>query len=178
MEFERSFLTQLLTSGAGAGPVMSDGKTLFDASHGNVAAAAAPPDVDTLAAARLAMRKQTGLAGNLIDVTPWGVLVPPDLETDTEKLLTQIRPIIVDAVNPFSQLQLIVEPRLTDPAAWYVVADPASAGDLEYCYLAGFPGPQTETRLGFTVDGIELKIRLDFGAGFVDWRGWYRNPGQ
>ena len=40
-----------------------------------------------------------------------------------------------------------------------------------------FPGPQTTTRAGFDVDGVEVKVSLDFGAGFVDWRSWYMSPG-
>ncbi|WP_245542173.1 hypothetical protein [Rubellimicrobium thermophilum] len=36
---------------------------------------------------------------------------------------------------------------------------------------------QVETRAGFEVDGIEVRARLDFGAGWVDWRSWVRNPG-
>ena len=81
-------------------------------------------------------------------------------------------------MNPFARLALIVEPRLTDAARWYVAADAAQIDGLEYAYLAGAPGPQTETRAGFEVDGVEVKVRLDYGAGFVDWRGWYSNAGQ
>jgi hypothetical protein len=58
-----------------------------------------------------------------------------------------------------------------------VVADPASIDGLEYCYLAGEPGPVTTTRVGFEVDGVEVKVREDFAAAFVEWRSWYRNPG-
>ena len=105
------------------------------------------------------------------------MVVPPALETSTEKLLTTIRPMTVDDANRFSTLKLIVEPRLTDPVRWYVVANPATADGLEYCYLSGSPGPQIETRTGFTTDGIEFKIRLDYGGGFVDYRSWYSNPG-
>jgi hypothetical protein len=31
--------------------------------------------------------------------------------------------------------------------------------------------------MGFDVDGIEIRARLDFGAKAIDWRGLYRNPG-
>jgi hypothetical protein len=31
--------------------------------------------------------------------------------------------------------------------------------------------------MGFDVDGIEIKARLDFGAKAIDWRGMHRNPG-
>ena len=89
---------------------MSDGQPLFDATHGNVSSTGAAPSETTLSAARLAMRKQTGLGGGLIDVTPWAVLIPPDMETATEKLLTAIQAVRTDEVNPFAQLRLIVEP--------------------------------------------------------------------
>ena len=79
-----------------------------------------------------------------------------------------------DDVNPFSKLSLLVEPRLTDDEQFYIAADPASVDGLEYAYLEGAPGPQTETRAGFEVDGVQTKIRLDFGAGWIDHRGWYR----
>jgi len=49
---------------------------------------------------------------------------------------------------------------------------------LEYSYLAGEPGPQIEDKQGFNVDGIEWKVRLDYGAAFLEHRGWYKNPGQ
>jgi hypothetical protein len=175
--FERQSLVDLLVSNAGLGPVLSDTKALFHTDHGNLATPGAAPDEDTLAAARLAMRKQTSLGGALIDVTPWAVLIPSDLETDTEKLLSVIQPMQTSDVNVFSGLNLIVEPRLTAAKPWFVVADPVLSGDLEHAYLSGASGPQTESRLGFEIDGIQFKVRLDWGCGFVDHRGWYRNAG-
>lgn len=176
--FEAQFLVDLLVSNSGDGPVMSDRAALFDSTHGNKAGSGAAPSENTLSAARLAMRKQTAPAGGLIDVTPRFVVIPSDMETATEKLLTSIQAVTVDDVNPFSRLTLIVEPRLTDTKRWYVAADPATIDGLEFAYLAGAPGPQTESQAGFKVDGVEVKVRLDYGAGFVDHRGWYMNPGQ
>ena len=110
-------------------------------------------------------------------MTPASLVVPPELETTAEKLLSAVQAAKTGDVNPFSTLGLIVEPRLTSATAWYVVADTTTIDGLEYAYLEGAPGPQTETRQGFDVDGLEIKLRLDFGAGFVDWRGWYKNAG-
>ena len=67
-----------------------------------------------------------------------------------------------------------MEPRLTDPAAWYLAADPSVIDGLEYAYLEGAPGPQIETRQGFEVDGVQIKVRLDFGCGWIDFRGWHK----
>jgi hypothetical protein len=44
-------------------------------------------------------------------------------------------------------------------------------------HLAGGEGPQIESKSGWDVDGVEVRVILDFGAGFIDWRGWYANAG-
>jgi hypothetical protein len=38
-------------------------------------------------------------------------------------------------------------------------------------------GPQVESRSGWDVDGVEIRVILDFGAGFIDHRGWFMNAG-
>jgi hypothetical protein len=118
------------------------------------------------------------LGGGLIDVTPWALLIPSDIETACEKVLATIAPTTTDDVNPWTSLRLVVEPRFTDAYRWYLVANPASADGLEYAYLAGATGPQVESQAGFRIDGVEIKVRLDFGAGFVDHRSWYTNAGH
>lgn len=175
--FEAQQLVDLLQANAGVGPIMADGKALHHVDHGNIAAAGAAPSETTLSAARLAMRKQTGPAGALITVTPRYLLIPSELETSVEKLLTANQAMTTADVNVFSKLVPVVEPRLTSPTRWWLVADKAEVDGLEYAHLAGAPGPQTESRAGFEVDGVQTKVRLDFGAGFVDWRGWYTNAG-
>lgn len=167
--FENDFIVNMITSN----PAMSDGNPVFHASHGNVSPALSL-DFDGLSEARLAMRRQTGLGGMLIDVTPRYVLAPPELETPAEQLLAEISATTTDDVNPFAKLSLLVEPRLTDTGQFYVVADPASVDGLEYAYLEGAPGPQIETRAGFEIDGVQTRIRMDFGAGWIDHRGWHR----
>jgi phage head maturation protease len=125
-EFERQFLANLLMTNAGLGPVMSDGKNLFDATHLNVAAVAAAPTEQTLSDGRLFMRSQTGPSGGLISVIPKYLIVPPELETESEKLITSIQATMTSDVNPFAFLELIVEPRLVSPTnRWYLAADPA-----------------------------------------------------
>ncbi len=135
--FENDFIVNMITSN----PAMPDGNEVFHASHGNILASGSL-DLAGLANARLAMRRQTGLGGMMIDVTPRYVLVSPQLETTAEKLLAEITATTSDDVNPFSNLTLLVEPRLTDEDQFYVAADPASVEGLEYAYLEGAPGPQ------------------------------------
>ncbi|WP_158970956.1 prohead protease/major capsid protein fusion protein [Chachezhania sediminis] len=169
--FEASQLVAKIT----ANPVMSDGVAVFHEDHDNLSGAYGAPSMTTLSAARLAMRRQTGISDRLIDVKPRFLVVPPELETTAEQVLAEIAATKTDDVNPFSKLSLIVEPRFTDAQQWYLTADPALMDGLEYAYLEGAPGPQIETKAGFEVDGLQIKVRLDFGCGWIEHRGWYRN---
>lgn len=174
LEFEAQSLADLLMSN----PTMEDGTALFHASHKNLGTAAAL-SVDSLSAARLAMRHQTGLAGELISVTPSYLLVPAQLETQAEKVLAEIAASKTSDVNPFAgKLELVVEPRLKSATGWYVAASPNQETGIEYSYLEGAPGPQIDSRVGFDVDGMETRVRLDFGAGVLSHVPLYYNPGQ
>ncbi|MCK5932916.1 MAG: peptidase [Fulvimarina manganoxydans] len=181
---EAKLLVTLLVANAGAGPKLSDNKALFHIDHGNRNSDAAPwvssemSFVDLVAAGRLAMRRQVSLQGNPIAVSPKFLIVPSEGETEAEKLLATIAPASVDQANPFTnRLTLLVEPRLMSPTAWYLAADAAMIDGLEWSYLEGEEGPQIEAWSSQDVEGVQVKCRLDFGAGFVDWRGWYRNDG-
>ncbi|MFA6280773.1 MAG: prohead protease/major capsid protein fusion protein [Bdellovibrionales bacterium] len=177
-ETESLTLVSLLESNAGGGPKLNDGKTLFHADHANLAAAGGVIADTTLSDARLSMRSQKGLSGQRISVTPKYLLVPPALETTAEKWLATIAAAKASDVNPFSNsFTLIVEPRLTSATRWFITADPAEIDGLEFAYLAGGEGPQVESKSGWDVDGVEVRVLLDYGAGFVDWRGWHMNEG-
>lgn len=177
-ETEAKTLVDLLESGGGNGPTMSDTKALFHADHGNKAGSGGAIADATLSAGRLAMRTQTGLSGQRISATPKYLLIPPAQETTAEKWLATIAAAKATDVNPFSgSLTLVVEPRLTSTTRWYIAADSSEIDGLEYAYLAGGEGPQVESKSGWDVDGVEVRVLLDYGAGFVDWRGWYANAG-
>ena len=177
-ETEARILVTLLEAGSGNGPTLSDGKTLFHADHGNKAGTGAAISDATLSAARLALRTQKGIEDRTIRVTPRNLLVPPALETTAEKWLASIAPATAADVNPFSgSLSLVVEPRLSSAIRWYVTADPGEIDGLEFAYLSGAEGPQVESRSGWDVDGVEIRVILDFGAGFIDHRGWFMNAG-
>jgi HK97 family phage prohead protease len=172
---EAQLLVDLLVQASGVGPTMSDGNALFHAAnHKNYAASGAALALDKLSAARLAMRKQTCLSGEHISIEPKHLVIPADLETTAEQLMTQIAATKTTDVNTLAgRFEICVEPRFTSATRWYVVADIASCDGLEYAYLEGEPGVQIETKVGFETDGVAVKARTDFGAGFVDWRSWY-----
>lgn len=159
-------------------PVMADGQTVFSAPHNNVGTAGAIT-IASLSEARKKMRQQKGLAGRYINVQPRYLIVGPDRETEAQQLLNNdYVPNTQNNINPFAgaTLQLIVDPRL-EGGRWYVAADPSQIDTLEYAYLDGQGGVVIETQMGFNVDGMEIKVRHDFGTGIIDYRGLFTNAG-
>ncbi|MBI1649869.1 prohead protease/major capsid protein fusion protein [Hyphomicrobium sulfonivorans] len=172
-------------------PTMGDGVKLFHADHKNLASAGAGITVGSVSDARLAIAHQTGLDGKtVLNLAPSYIIVPGALVTHVEQFLSQIyaaKP--ADAVpNSLKQLTPISDPRLDlgigryeiagSPKAWYMAASPAQIDLIELAYLEGNQGVYTETRQGFDVDGVELKVRMDVGAKVIDHRGLFKNAGQ
>ncbi|QQA43950.1 ClpP-like prohead protease/major capsid protein fusion protein [Pelagovum pacificum] len=166
-------------------PNMSDGKALFHADHNNLGSAGAP-SVSTLGAARAAMRtqKDPGDPKATLNISPRYMLVPATLETATRQLLTST----VDptsqkghATNPVNGMaELIVDGRLdaASTTAWYLAADPSAYDTIEVAYLDGNDTPYLEEKTGWTVDGVELKVRMDAGVAPLAYQTLYKNPGQ
>lgn len=170
---EADILVSLLTGN----PNLSDGTAVFHASRGNIGTSDGP-SVASLTESRLAMRTRKGLDGaTIIAAAPRYVLVPATLETDAEQVLAAIQPSTVDDVNPFGgKLSLLVEPRLPG-ATWYVFADPARLAAMQYAYLSSAQGVQIQRTEAWDTLGMKFRAFLDFGAGWLDWRGAHRIPG-
>jgi hypothetical protein len=160
-------------------PNFADGVPFYDASHGNVAGSGGAINTTTLAAARAAMRKQKSKAGEFLNLSPEFLVVGPDKELEAFQFTSSVyvpakNADINDVRN--ASLSVIVDARITGNQ-WYLFAAPGSIDTFEYAYLEGEQGVFTETREGFEVDGMEIKARLVFGAGWIDYRGAYKNPG-
>ncbi|WP_421722447.1 ClpP-like prohead protease/major capsid protein fusion protein [Alloalcanivorax xenomutans] len=160
---------------------MADNKALFHSDHNNLGTAA-PISVESLTEARKKMRRQMGLnTKRPLNLMAEFLIVPAALETEAQKILSEVLSAKSADVNPFAgTLTLIVEPRLDEHSeiTWYLSAAPSRIDTIEYAYLAGEEGVYIETREGFHVDGVEIKARLDFGAGVIDHRGLFKNAGQ
>lgn len=171
--------TQLVARIAGAGAVLEDGVTLYHADHANIAASGSALTVVALDAGRQAMRAQKNKDGvTYANVIPRYLVVGPAKETEAEQVLATLAPTTAAAANPFSgKLELVVDPRLTGKS-WRLFADPAVHPVLHMASLEGQEGLMLESRLGFDVDGVEFKARLDIGAAAWDHRGTYMNPGD
>jgi hypothetical protein len=157
-----------------------DGLSLFNTAHNN--GSAQTINTAGLNAAKKAMRKQTDIAGNTINLIPNYMMVPTDLEATALQFLFpngfmantrtgENGPVTVQSAG----IELIVEPRLDGSATtWYLAASPSSVEGIVYGYLAGEEGPTVTTNEKRDPDGVELLARFDFGAAVKDYRGFFR----
>jgi len=179
-ELESDIMWAIITNNA----AMADGTALFHADHGNLgsgALAASAAGITALGSGRAAMRLQTGIDGQRIGVAPRFLIVPAELETNAQSLTAAVSPTAASTVNPFTTQfdEVIVEPRLSADSAvkWYMAAHPDQVDILEHAYLLGNDGPTIETREGFEIDGMEMKVRHEFGGAVIDHRGIYQSTG-
>lgn len=164
---------------------MADGVALFASGHNNLAGSGAAISATTLGAGRAAMRLQKGLQSEELNLAPRYLIVPATQEQLAYQFTsTQYVPAKTTDINEFrtggrTALEPIVEAVLdgNSTTAYYMAAGNEQVDTIEYAYLDGAEGVQLSNRIGFTVDGVELKAVLDFAAGVIDYRGLYRNPG-
>lgn len=176
---QRAVMLAPLLENSGLGQNMRNGKTMFHADHGNIAPVGSSLDILSLNEARVKMRRQKGLQGELLPITPFALIVPPELETTGQKVLAELLAAKVDDVNPFSgQLELVVEPGLEDPSAWYLAGDPAMYDGLAHTYLDGGSSPRIESKEGWDTLGMEFRLVWAIGAAFVATQSWYLNEGE
>jgi hypothetical protein len=139
----------------------------------------------SLTTGRAAMRVQKGKQQEELNLAPVTLLVPAALEQSAYQLTSsQFVPALATSVNEFRQggrtaLDPIVEAILdaSSSTAWYLAADNSQIDTIEYCFLDGNEGLYLENQIGFDVDGMRVKARLDFAAAAIDHRGLYKSNG-
>lgn len=162
---------------------MQDNIALFDTKHGNVAGTGEALSVKAIAKAITAMRRQKGITGEAtLNITPKYLVVPPELEVTAYQIVNStaaVDGVNSGVVNPYKgRFVVVADAELTDPDAWYLVADASQHDTIEVTYLNGVETPRLETRQGFDVDGIEYKVAFDCGVSALDFRGLYKNAGK
>lgn len=173
----------LFALNSGNGPTMQDGQPLFHSTHGNIATDAGAPIVTRIDNMRVQMAQQKDKDGNdFLDIRPSLWLGPLSLgstvrvlngsQYDPDAANKLQRPNIVNGL--FSDV--IDTPRLSG-TAYYVFANPSDEPVFEVAFLDGVQTPYLESQEGFRVDGLEWKIRMDYGVGAIGWRGVIKNAG-
>jgi len=175
-----------------ANAVMGDGLALFSTDHANYVSSGAIPGIETMAAAILAMKYQLDILGlRRLNIRPHFFIAPAALEGTTEVFFRSERFVDSDTVatdsslaatraNPYAgnYFTRVYEPRLDDddPAAWYLAA--AKGKTIKAFFLNGVQKPYLDSKDGWSVDGVEYKVRIDVGAKAMDWRGLFLNDGN
>lgn len=162
---------------------MQDNIALFDSKHGNVAGTGEALSVKAIAKAITAMRRQKGITGEAtLNITPKYLVVPPELEVTAYQIVNStaaVDGVNSGVINPYKgRFVVVADAELTDPDAWYLVADATQHDTIDVTYLNGVETPRLETRQGFEVDGIEYKVAFDVGVDAIDFRGLYKNAGK
>lgn len=172
---------ELLGLNGGLGPIMSDGLTLFHADHDNIGVDSLL-SVEGLGADMVLMAQQMDQSGNeFLDIRPSVLLVPLTLELKAIGMVAAEFDVdAADGVTPNSIRNLfptiVGSPRISGTRR-YVFADPNTIPTIEVVFLDGNETPYLETQDGWRIDGVEWKVRLDVGAGAVDFRGAATNDG-
>lgn len=163
-------------------PVLSDGHALFSSAHKNLASPGSALSATSFDDGWAAIASQLDEHGEPIAATPAYLLVPTTLQGTALRLVDELQPTDPSQTLPREYRQAITvlaEPRLraASTTAWYLLCSASTLPAFEYAYLEGERGPQTFQETGFMVDGVNIKARIDFGAGVANYRGAYRNPG-
>lgn len=177
----RAWFAGFLANVIMSNPALADGKAVFHADHHNLAASGGAPSDMTIGAGKLAMRLQTDASGNPIDAPPRYIVIPAALEGTVDKLLATLYPTSSgEAETSARGLIPVVVPQFDQAgatAAWYLFAATADAPVFELAELSGYEGPRVESRQGFNTLGTEVRVVWHVGAGAIDHRGAYKNPG-
>jgi len=177
---ENDIVWGILTANAN----MSDGVALFAAGHTNLQTGGGSVlALASLATMRTNLRKMKGLdSKQTLNLVLRYIMIPAILETALEQILS---PLLYasqtsNTVPAFYRgLQPIVEARLdaSSTTAFYGACDPGQMPTIDYGYLQGQEGVFLETKEGWRVDGVEVKVRHDFGAKAVNHRGLQKSNG-
>jgi ATP-dependent protease ClpP protease subunit len=166
-----------------ANAAMADGIALFHASHANLATAAAlsTTSVDIIDAA---MAKQTDATGNTLNIGLAYLIVPRALKGLALQVANSEYEIGTTTRNNTTPnwmrgvFEVVADARLdtTSASNWYAATDPTRHDTIEVSYLDGNTAPTLEQQGGWTVDGVEFKVRIDAGVKALDFRGLQKNP--
>lgn len=165
-------------------PVMNDTKTLFHADHGNlISSGSGAPSVAQFDAMRVLLASQKDPSNNEfiglmadIGLFPIGlggaarVVNGSQYDTDVSNKF-QVPNKVVGLLR-----DIVDSPRVIGNG-YYFFADPTVEPVIEVSFLDGVQLPYLESKESFNVDGMEWKIRHDYGVSAVGWRGAVKNNG-
>jgi hypothetical protein len=181
-----------LQSNAGLGPLMSDGNTLFHATHNNISTGAAIGSA-AIDADRVLLASQKDVSGNEVLALRPAILVLPVGLGGTARQINQGQYdfdalTVAGSTNRSTYAmpnrvgglfrEIVDSPRITvSTTRRYIFADPGIAPTFELAYVDGQAQPFMDQQQGFDFDGVRWKVRMDYGIAAIDFRGAVTNAG-
>ena len=167
-------------------PNMADGVALFDAGHSNLSTGViSSANVDALGTL---LARQKDATGNTLNIEMAYLIVPRTLKGAAMMVANSEfevgTTIGTNRANTVPNIvrgafEVIADARLdaTSTAVHYAAANPNIHDTIEVAYLDGNESPTLEQQGGWTVDGVEFKVRMDAGVKALDHRGLARTSG-
>lgn len=177
----------LLKQNNGHGPTMADGSPLFHANHKNLIASGdgGGPNVTQVAKVLELMAAQTDPKNveEILDLVPAIFLGPKGLALDAK--VTNDSQYDPDTANKLQRANksrgafgdIVGTGRLTG-LPWYSFADPNLEPVFEVSFLNGNKTPYLESDMPFNMDGLQWKVRHDFGVAAIGYLGGVMNEGN
>lgn len=170
-------------------PLMDeDGKALFHADHNNLAPAGGVISTTNVDAMRVMMARQKlpGQGSGSSNIRLANLLVPVTLEglantvRDSEYEVGAASKNNTTPNSVRNTFEVISDARLDDVSttAWYGAASATSNDTVEVSYLDGNETPTLEQQNGWSVDGVEYKVRMEAGVAPLDFRALAKNNGS
>ena len=181
-------------NGLVAKTLLANASSFFGTGHLNYFDGAATNlQASSLATAIKMLRQMKDAEGNLLDLQPSVLLVPPELEQTALALLhsSEVARVAtgdqLPTGNTFKDIaQLAVEPRLSDSGytgysavAWYLFSDAMNAA-VVVGFLDGMQSPTLETfGLDHDINTLSYGFRVyhDFGVALADFRAAIKSKG-
>jgi hypothetical protein len=169
---------RLVYSALTTNKTMADGTALYHADHGNLGSAGAISET-TFSEAFEDMRNQTSVDGeDKLNVPPSFLICGAAKETEAKKFLQQIQANQTANVNIFANsVELVIDAEISGNQ-YYLAADKAVVDTVKLFRLEGQEAPQVQTRLNWSDDSVEFKVKHFAVAAPMDFRGLYKNAGN
>lgn len=169
---------------------MTGAGSFWNASNNNLLTTGTALSIANLGKGISALRKQVDSKGNVLDMMPTFLIVPPELESTAKPIVNSATVIGASSVTPdgnpmFNIVQgVITEPRLSNAgytnystAAWYLTAQ-KSAGAIVISFLEGKDSPTVETEIAdFNRLGLQMRVYHDFGVSLGDPKAAFKATG-
>lgn len=168
-------------------PTMADGKALFHADHSNIGTGAVPATASVEEMRKLmALQKDNGANAKGLNIALAYLLVPQALAGVSRVVANSEFEVGASTKNNTTpnivrgSFEVVADARLDAASStkWYGAASPAMHDTIEVAYLDGNETPVLEQQNGWSVDGVEFKVRMDAGVKALAYQTLAYNAGS